>query len=117
MLVLTIWFGAVHHCDAEIAFSLCDQAACCDAQQGCADDGCETVERGDYRTNETNLKIPVPIVAWLSFLDAPAIDPAASNPTLPNGEIVTERPLDWVPSWHFVRRAAPPSRAPSSVLA
>jgi len=116
-IVLTMWFGAAHHCDAEIAFDLCDQAMCCTSPAGCAQDGCETVESGDYRIAETNLKTPAPILVWVSLFNAAAIETAAARPVVLASEKLTEWPLDWVPSWHFVRRAAPPSRAPSLVLA
>lgn len=119
LLLLAFWLPATEHCALEAAgviATLChdDGGA---AAQSCADDGCATLESAHYRVTLHLVQAAPPVlqdhVAALALaLASPTLALAleAAPPT-------PGRPVDWVPVWHFVRRTAPPSRAPTSRLA
>lgn len=105
------------HCRLEalgFAVQQCDHAA----SGSCATDDCSALEGGSYKLGAAKIAITAP-----KFIDSFFVLPLTSvlqreDPLFVdvcrNEEI---RPLDWVPSWQFVRRAAPPSRAPSLLSA
>ena len=119
LLLLALWLPATLHCDLEAA-SLWDghedhpAAACCSAGQGCAHDGCDTLEGGAFRASDGTVRAPLPDLFCCFCLictGTPALlEPVATTPV----PTIAVTARDWIPTWHFVRRTAPPSRAPSS---
>ena len=118
LLLLATWLPATEHCALEAAGFLAE--TCPD---GCAatpgeKDSCDTVENGAYKLSGDTLKVPAPDLftcacnfCWIQIqLDA-------KRELVPPSGALFERPHDWVSSWQFVRRAAPPSRAPTLLCA
>lgn len=109
-----MWLPATEHCALEAAGLLTE--TCPD---GCAatpgeKDGCDTVENGAYKLSGDTLKIPAPdLFVCVCYLYLHQIQLDAMRELVPPPGALYERPHDWVSSWQFVRRAAPPSRAPS----
>lgn len=117
-LLLAVWLPATEHCALEAAGVLAQTCP-----EGCAANsdakiGCDTVEEGQYRSVDSTLKVPAPdlfvcvcqICLWQMQADATRELAVQSVPPL-------ERPQDWITTWSFVRRAAPPSRAPTTLVA
>jgi len=123
LLLLAVWLPATQHCALEAVGLIGDAHAavgdfgCCENQPGSAD-GCAMLEGGLYKPATDTLKAPAPeLVARVSDLlrqriarEAPAVSVGVSREQL-------QLPRDWVVTWQFVRRAAPPARAPSVVVA
>ncbi len=87
------------------------------AADSCAKDGCNTLESGSYKLGVVKTKAPAPTLHAPLFL---VLMPTTLTVAVAEFGFTPEefaRPLDWVPSWQFVRRAAPPSRAPAITLA
>ncbi|HEY0943831.1 MAG TPA: hypothetical protein VGD81_01140 [Opitutaceae bacterium] len=127
LVLAALWLPVTLHCTIEAVVEV-DAARCLgachdsstttehdghrDADHAAGHDGCEIVESGRYKTAFTFLKITPPVAtlcACLLCVHEPEIEPdqvAVVSAAL-------ERPRDWVPGWHFVRRAAPVSRAPA----
>lgn len=118
-----LWIAATQHCALEAAGILahvCDHGEGATSAEHCKGDDCRTVEKGGYKISEGLAKVSPPqLVSCLCLLGL-GVSPA---PTLVDTEAANlprpffELPFDWVPSWQFVRRAAPPSRAPSLMMA
>ena len=120
--LLACWLVATQHCGLESAglFAAHDGQVeangCCASSEGCANDGCEMVEEGAYRPDPATLGIVSPqlspclwSVTWNSHVSVVELRTNVSD----CGR--HERPLDWLPTWQFVRRAALSPRAPSFV--
>lgn len=86
--------------------------------QPCPKDGCDSVENATYKVTVETMKAQAPelmrvdllpylVVDLVSVFEAPNTDASA----------IGERPQNWVSVWNFVRRAAPPSRAPTACIA
>lgn len=113
------WVPMTQHCLLEATGVV---AAHCEHSQnssgdGCTLDGCKALETGSYKVGSANPVVKAPGVAMMVFVTqepvtVPLIAVQSGQP-----KEGFERPLDWVPSWHFVRRSALPSRAPSLVVA
>lgn len=119
-LLLTVWLTATQHCALEAAgfwdaLGSSEHCACCtNSGDDCSDDGCDLIEGTSITAANCTLKIPQAELAcdlailFVRELTAPAeLAPSAdvSDPL--------DRPLNWVASWDFSRRTAPPSRAPA----
>jgi hypothetical protein len=118
LLLLATWLPASEHCALEAAGIFAE--TCSDGcASACAEkDGCDLVENGQYKPSGEILKVPAPdlfVCGCHSCLLRIQLN-AARERVLPSGALV-ERPRDWVPTWQFVRRAAPPSRAPTPLCA
>jgi hypothetical protein len=120
--LLAFWLVATQHCGLESAGFFAahheegEGAGCCSSAEGCATDGCAVVEDGAYRLGNSAPVIASPLlsaclcsVVW--SLDVPERELRADVSL--HGPL--ERPRDWLPTWQFVRRAAPSPRAPSLV--
>lgn len=118
LLLLATWLPATEHCALEAAGFLAE--TCPD---GCANtpgekDGCDTVENGFYKLSGDTLKVPAPdLFACVCQLCLHQIQLDATRELVPLPGAVFDRPQDWVSTWNFVRRTAPPSRAPSLLCA
>ncbi|MCF3648537.1 hypothetical protein [Synoicihabitans lomoniglobus] len=119
LVALTLWSAASAHCSMEAAgflmISVEADAGCCQPADGCEDDACDMVEGADYSAPTLAHKLPPPqlvpefcLRCAHVLLVAPAGELVFQPETTPDLEHLT-----WVPIWHFARRAAPPSRAPS----
>jgi len=121
LLLLALWLPATLHCDleaAELWVEHDDHAAdsCCQASgQGCAKDTCDTLEGSAVRTSDTFTRAPLPVpFVCLCLIDILPVEAESLVSPVPI-QTRMEQALAWVPSVHFARRAAPLSRAPSSL--
>jgi hypothetical protein len=119
LLFLVLWVPVTQHCRLETIFGL-DFLACgphfipvAHQESDCDDDGCATVEEGDYFVPDASPELIPPMgllaAAWPSLVEAPEppqISPDAACSPSP-------APPDLAASWRFVVRAAPLPRAPS----
>ena len=119
--LLALWLPVTQHCGLEAAGLVSAHvphpapAQCCDTGGPCSHDGCSLVESGLTKPGTELSKLPAPaffVLASFLCLQFSAPD-SLSEPALVVAD--SEQPLDWVPAWQFVRRAAPLSRAPSLV--
>jgi hypothetical protein len=118
-VLLAIWLPVTAHCDLEAAGILAAhdthsiESDCCEQEDPCTHDGCEIVENGAYRASDNLLKVVTPeLLVWTVFLSPQLFaSDMRDEPALP--VVFAIKPQGWVPTWHFARRAAPLSRAPS----
>jgi hypothetical protein len=120
--LLAFWLVATQHCGLESAglFAAHENSSeskgCCSSSDGCASDGCETVEEGAYRLDGAGLAVTSPQLSACLWS-------ATWNLNIPVRELRAdvswrghyERPLDWVATWQFVQRTALSPRAPSLI--
>lgn len=112
-----LWLPATQHCELEAIGLLqahpTPDTGCCAPGSGCHHDGCDIVENPTYQVSNHLMKVPVPdlttCTCWLC-LQLIAQQIAIERNELPR---FAEEPGEWVPSWHFERRAALSPRAPS----
>lgn len=114
LLIAILWVPMTQHCLLEAAgndVTQCDHAM----QESCAHDGCGIVEGGGYQSKAGFMKLAAPALllfaCFLWAVSTPDLKPRESTIT----DEALARPLDWVPVWQFVQRAAPPARAPSFI--
>jgi hypothetical protein len=118
LLLLAMWLPATEHCALEAAGLIKETCP-----EGCAStteakDGCDSVENGAYKLSGDALKIPAPyLFVCACHFCLVQIQLDATRELVPPSGALFERPHDWVSSWQFVRRAAPPSRAPTLLCA
>lgn len=109
------WVPITQHCRFEAAgLSVveCEHAP----SVVCSADCCGVVESGSYKNRAGKLKVSAPAIltsTWQIVVLAAEIALPEPSPRWP--ELI--RPPEWIPSWQFVRRAAPPSRAPNVSIA
>lgn len=118
LVLALLWVPLTKHCALEAAGILAPQCSqTCSDGEACDGDACTQFENASYKLGTTLLKVPAP--ALLACARAIWIGPTpleiASLEIIPPD--AAEHPRGWVASWQFVRRAAPPSRAPSSMMA
>ena len=116
---MALWLLATQHCGLEAAglFAAHDEApeaaGCCAGSEGCASDGCATVEEGEYRSDQRMAAIPAPALLTVTLLLGHESTPALELRETPLVGELFERPRDWVTTWQFAQRAALSPRAPS----
>lgn len=118
LLLLATWLPATEHCALEAAGVFAQ--TCPDGCSSTSDEkvGCDTVENGDYKLSGETLRVPAPdLFVCVCHLCLQQIQLDATRELVPPSGALFERPHDWVSSWQFVRRAAPPSRAPTLLCA
>ncbi|MBL9188411.1 MAG: hypothetical protein JNK23_13075 [Opitutaceae bacterium] len=118
VILAAMWLPATEHCVWEAAGVLAE--ACPDGcvMDSTGKDGCDTVENGAYKPVGDTLKTPAPslfVCACCLCLHQIRLDAAREHVAPPDA--LFERPLDWVPTWQFVQRAALSPRAPSLMVA
>jgi hypothetical protein len=118
LLLVAFWLPATQHCALEAAGML--STTCldhCDAAESSGKDGCGSIENGSYKPTGNTLKVAAPqLLTCLCFLCL-HLEPKApdGSRSLIGGAL---RQADaWIPTWQFVRRAAPLPGAPSLFLA
>ncbi len=116
LLLLALWFSATQHCDLAGSglIAPCHERA---TAGECQDDGCDQVERGTYRWSVEISRAPAPVLLVADPFLGPTFLLSAPEPAVAVVTPSFTRPLNWVTTWHFVQRAAPPSRAPTLFLA
>ncbi len=121
LLLLALWLPVTLHCQLEAADLWPEHGdhdtACCTPQQGCMKDACGVLE-GDalrHADNFTRAPLPVSFVCLCQICFRPA-EPVVRDDTGPERN-VSRHALNWVPTWHFARRAAPWSGAPAPIFA
>ena len=120
--LLAFWLVATQHCGLESAGlfaaheSATEASGCCASSDGCANDGCETVEEGAYRSDHATLAVVSPQLSrclWsLNWSNQVPVRELRADISFRRHY---ERPLDWLPTWQFVQRTALAPRAPSFV--
>ncbi|PTY04213.1 hypothetical protein DB347_20160 [Opitutaceae bacterium EW11] len=116
LLLLVLWISGTQHCDLVGAGILpsCDTGL---PERPCGIGTCAEEQHGAYRPSERADAIGAPAVRTLdpfllSFITLVHVE--RDDEHLRRAPLA--RPLDWVSTWHFVRRTAPPSRAPTVLL-
>jgi hypothetical protein len=113
---------ATQHCGLEAAGLIAahgehgGNATCCETSTPCSHDGCEIVEGVAFKPTLDSLQVSAPdLVACTCFLCLQLVyRDLSAEPVTP--VVAVEESQAWVPVWHFVRRAAPLSRAPSILV-
>jgi len=115
-----LWVPMTQHCQLE-ALGVIEKT--CTAPTGndghsCAGDACNELENGGFKPSSDSLT-NVPAPQLLACACAICLNLAPLNAAVAEvpSSSAAESPLDWVPSWQFIRRAALPSRAPSLMVA
>lgn len=119
MCFVAFWLAATQHCGLEAAGLAPDHpaessAACCADTESCHNDACDLVESGLYKLESQPAAVAPPQLApdfqllWLT-LSAARFDEVEPPPECDR----TGRVLAWIPTRHFMQRAAPSPRAPS----
>ena len=121
LLLLTLWLPATLHCDLQAA-GVAESPDCCTDGHSCAgDEGCNVVVNALCKPGNDVIKVPAPALTRDSF-GSVELHYFFSSLMMPRLIVAPksgsfERPLDWVTTWQFVRRAAPPCRAPAPFCA
>lgn len=121
-VLLALWMPATQHCGLETAGLIAahgehsGNTACCETSSPCSHDGCEIVEKVAFKPTLDLLQVSAPdLVACTCFLCFQLVyRDLSAEPVTPVA--VFEESQAWVPVWHFARRAAPLSRAPSILV-
>jgi hypothetical protein len=121
LLLATLWLPATLHCQLEglgldTLFACADQPAETAHTDGdtCADDGCQTIESGQFAITKSKLDLSQPpalacvCVACFQHLAPPAPAPEIFA-------VHQDKMLPLQRTWQFARRAALPARAPSLI--
>lgn len=117
-MFLALWLPATQHCGLEAAGLIAAEAQhaspaqCCDTSTRCAHDGCNVIENGLIKPASEAKVLAPDLSGCLCFICLQLAQPGMLDESAlvvadPND------PLDWVPIWQFMRRAAPLARAPS----
>lgn len=124
LILLAAWLPATAHCMLEAAGVLdlvaqsTDESGCCVDSEPCADDNCQIVEQGLRASTSPTFKAPATILMpVVEFPRASLVEDAGSQQLAATFGAAVERPLEWVPAWHFEHRTAHPPRAPSLISA
>ena len=120
-LLAAVWLLGTQHCGLAAAglwFDHGKSASGCATGGGCENDSCDTVEGGAYKSSGGTLKVQAPDLLALACLFCPCPIPEITpKETAGFSTAFLARPLDWVPIWQCVQRAALLPRAPSLVAA
>ncbi|MGH7945602.1 MAG: hypothetical protein ACREH8_07670 [Opitutaceae bacterium] len=123
-LMALLWMPITQHCGLEAAAGLleshapADQSCCPGGEEHCSHDGCEVIEGGGYKIDDGTPRLVAPqLVVCLCLIYQSVVVPPLEDATTIWSAQDFERPLDWVPAWQFVQRAALSPRAPSLALA
>lgn len=119
VVLLALWLPATLHCALEASGILgvaCADEGCSSSDSACVSDGCVALESAQYHAADS-ARVSAPLAhACVAAVCAALAVPIVPAPTDGVTPVPATSPT-WVPTWHFARRAAPPSRAPASLLA
>jgi hypothetical protein len=113
------WVPATAHCQIEtlgLEIASCADSCHDKGSPEASHDGCSLVEDGLYKAATQTAKLApvalhcVCLISLYVFVPEPATGPAWAS-------VALGADRDWVPSWHFLRRAAAPAHAPDSLVA
>jgi hypothetical protein len=112
------WLPLTMHCELAELKGCCDATVCCADDSCCSDahhccaDLCKIIEKGNYRTNEAPVLVPMASMDWIDLLES--IDfRSYPDPAVALNE-ATGAPPGLSRGWHLVFRTAPAPRAPSA---
>jgi hypothetical protein len=122
IVLLALWLPTFQHCGLEAAGLIAaeaphgaDQGCCPPGESPCSHDGCKVVESQLTKSGHGTIKVSAPSLeactCFLCLQLLPRVE--AAEPVF--AVTASESPEHWVPVWQFVQRAAPLSRAPSSL--
>jgi hypothetical protein len=120
VVLLVLWGPATQHCNLDAA-GIIDahgehtDSACLEGEDPCSHDKCHVVERITYKPATNLLKVPAPDLLICSCFLCLQLAYRDLNVEPVTPVVAVEKSQAWVPTWHFVRRAAPLSRAPSTL--
>lgn len=123
LLLALCWLPAALHCQLEQA-GLAPLLGCADRpdeadhpaeKSDCAADACQVVESGQLTLAHSRVALPV-IVAAIVPSPGPVVLPPPAG-AIPSPLSPPRAPLAHEHTWQFVRRAAPPARAPDALNA
>jgi hypothetical protein len=119
LTLLVLWLPATEHCALEAAGVITPECHVDGKASGqsCRTDTCGVLESAHYRGSLNHAQVVPPVVQDSLPLICLAIATAAKSAAQMSETPAPDKPRDWVPVWHFVRRAAPPSRAPTPCCA
>ncbi len=119
LLLATLWLPATLHCQLEglgfdSLFGCADTPAGHADSRACADDGCQTIEAGQFVLTKQRLDLAAPalLACACSFCLFEFQPPVAAADFTASRQDVT---LPLQRTWQFTRRAAAPPRAPGSL--
>ena len=117
VVLAVLWLPLTAHCELEMIGTLTHETAaddCCEPSQDCVDDACGLIEDGSFAPSFNLLKAPAPELSVDQYLACVLAQLTAeqSEPITPDWGN-SDLPLDWIATWQFARRAAPPVRAPA----
>ena len=116
--LLLLWLPATQHCRLEAAgadFAMCDHG--CHAPAPTPSDNCDVVENSLYKDSVRAAKALRPLLITCACLACVPPAPAIIEPGPVPDDAAVGRSRDWVIGWQFLRRAAPPARAPAPLNA
>jgi len=118
LLLAVIWLPTTAHCAWEAAGLLADTCPSSCSNNQVSEDACDTVENGGYKLSGlmSQARAPDLFVCLSHFCDQDSQSIAARENALPD-RAVFDQPHDWIVTWSFVRRTAPPARAPTTWIA
>lgn len=113
LLLVALWLPVTLHCELENVGLLASVGECADSEDACCDDtACFTVEEALFKDPAPILKLTAPEVsACLVCLAVNTSDIFSTESALSPARHAP--PPELRATWQFVRRAAPPARAPS----
>jgi len=118
-VLAVLWLPLTAHCELETIGTPTHESAddgCCEPSADCIDDACGLIEDGSFSPSFNLLKAPAPTLTVDQCLACVLALQATeeSAPITPTWDY-TDNPVDWTATWHFVRRSAPPVRAPANL--
>jgi len=118
LCLLALWLPATQHCALEavgaLSVTCSNHGSTAESSKG---DACSAIEDGSYKPAGQMLRVSAPCLIAVVIFQCPPLALSDPGPALPvSGESVREAEA-WLPTWQFVRRAAPLPGAPSELLA
>ena len=119
LLLVALWLPATLHCRLEglglgAIFTCADDSAKTTGT-GCTDDGCQSLEDGQFALGKTRIDPAVLLLLTCACVQCfLPVAPPEIAPEISAGSAEDTAP--WQCTWQFARRAALPARAPDSQL-
>ncbi len=116
LLLLALWLPATQHCEL-VAAGLAPVAVTCQddhAPAGVPADNCGLIEHDAYRSPTLTLAVPAPALLTCLFCLVEITPETTLVPLISPDR--SDSPPELANTWQFAHRAAPPSRAPASLV-
>ncbi|HVU18304.1 MAG TPA: hypothetical protein VHD32_15480 [Candidatus Didemnitutus sp.] len=118
MVLLALWMPATQHCALEAVGALITTCTDnCATGESPDKDGCGSIESGNFKPSGAIVKAPAPSLFACAFHLCLQLAPQAHHESISLIGCAVVRADAWIPTWQFVRRAAPLPGAPSLSLA